>query len=145
MADIDTLNVNQLHGVSLVLGGHSVADIASACDVSVRTVYRWKNMPAFRAAMSEAAEIILEDGTSYSRAAFEAAWQQLNDYAHGGHVNNERVLNLIRIVREATRTRDVFERISENRELMERIRRLEHESGQGGTNGRVIPFWQREA
>ena len=93
-----TLSVNQLHAVSLMLAGHKVDDIASACDVTRRTVYRWKNLPEFREAMSQAAEIILEDGASYCKAAFEAAWRDLNDYAQGGSLSNERVLNLIRIV-----------------------------------------------
>jgi hypothetical protein len=145
VSDDVILPTNQLHAIGLLVAGHSVADTASACDVTPRTVYRWKNTPEFRAAMGKASEIIMEEGTSYSRAAFTAAWRDLTDYAHNSEstLSNERILNLIRIVREAVRTRDVFERIAENREILQRIRELEHSGDNGNGRGRAIPFWQR--
>lgn len=118
MTENDVLTRNQRRVLAALLASKSIGEAAGKCGLSERTISRYLEKPAFRAALAQAEGEMIDDAGRHLLAGQEKALATLEDLIAGAAKDADRRLAAIAWL-------DLLIRWREQRVLEKRITELE--------------------
>jgi Helix-turn-helix of insertion element transposase len=134
-----SLSAKQLKALGLLANGISATNVAEAVGVTRRTVYNWRQLPAFRAQLREAGDEVWQDTAAILKGMSEEAMSAISAYFSQGEEGSlEKAYFALRYVRDINRVHATNEAIVEERRLNDAI--INAEAGAFGMNGKVHEY-----
>jgi transposase-like protein len=141
------LTPKQIQAVGLLMSGASMENVAEAVTINRTTLYRWRKLPAFKAALRDAGDELWQDTTAVLKGMTEEALAAISAYfveADDGSL--EKAYFALRYVRDINRVHAANEAINEERKLNDAL--INAEQGAAGLNGNghrhLINWWEED-
>lgn len=139
----EELTSRQLKAVGLLANGISPTNTAEAVGVARKTLYNWRQQPAFREKLREVGDELWQDAAATFKGMSEEAVQAISAYfteAEDGSL--EKASFALRYIRDINHVHATNEAIVEDRRLNDAI--LDAEAGTLGRNGHVHEWVMRD-